>query len=463
MKEIVGYCPTSKLGVGFPLSSFEAALKRDPDYIGLDAGSSDTGPFNLGSGQNTAHPREGQVRDLQLLIPAAIEHEMPLLVGTAGHAGGNPHLQLVREILEEVVKKNNLHLRVAYIHAEQKKEFLKKKLADGKIKPLNPWGFSQTMPISNKTIDGSARIVAVMGTEPYMKALDKGAQVVIAGRSADPAVLAAVPLKRGFPPGPVWHASQVACDGYEGFGGVPDGLIARIERDHFVIEHPDPRAKCDRTNIIELALHETGSPFRVYQPSGVIDTTKARFEQLSENSVKVTGSIFESTKYTLKLEGVRKVGYRTIFFGGIRDRQIISQIDDWLAALRKTVESALQIMYGRDLSPEEYSMNFRVYGKNGVMGALEPIKQITSHEVFILAEVIASTEEMSYAISQRARQTMMHFPALSGSRSETTLALPFSPMNIKVGAVYRWSMNHVVEVDDASEIDEMFQIEIVDY
>ena len=39
------------LGYGFPESSLKAGLERNPDVIGVDGGSTDPGPFYLGSGQ----------------------------------------------------------------------------------------------------------------------------------------------------------------------------------------------------------------------------------------------------------------------------------------------------------------------------------------------------------------------------------------------------------------------------
>lgn len=463
MREIVAYCPTSKVGLGFPELSLRTALSLNPDCMGVDAGGTDLGPYDLGSGENTAHAREGVKRDLKLLITAAVKRKIPLIVGTAGHSGGEPHLQGVRQIVEEIIQQENLHPRIAYIHAEQKKEFLKRKLSQGKIKPINPWKFSKEYPIDETTIEGNNRIVGVMGVEPFIKALDMGAEVVIAGRSSDPAVIAPVPLMKGFPAGPVWHASQIICDGMGTMQGKPDGVIARIREDQFILEPADPEAKLECSKIIGLALHETGSPYLIHEPSGIIDTSEGvKYEQISERLVKVSGSRFRPTKYTVKLEGTRKAGFRSIFFGGVRDPQIIHQVDRWLNSFKRLFEANLETLYGRKLSKNEYSLNFRVYGKNGVMGPLEPVKEIRSHEIFVLAEVIAPTEEMSWDMCLRARQLFMHFDPPSGSHSGNVLAIPFSPMNIKVGWVYRFTLNHVVEIDDLRELNEMFPIELIE-
>lgn len=41
---------TAILGYGFPIASFEAGIAKGPDLIAADAGSTDPGPYYLGSG-----------------------------------------------------------------------------------------------------------------------------------------------------------------------------------------------------------------------------------------------------------------------------------------------------------------------------------------------------------------------------------------------------------------------------
>ena len=90
--------PTGVLGSGFLESSFEEGLRRQPHVIGSDAGSTDPGPSPLGSGK-TSFPPRAMKRDLRLMLLGAREDEVPLLIGTCRSAGGEPHLQIVFEIL----------------------------------------------------------------------------------------------------------------------------------------------------------------------------------------------------------------------------------------------------------------------------------------------------------------------------------------------------------------------------
>ena len=62
---------------------------------------------------------------------------------------------------------------------------------------------------SYELIDGSTHIVGQIGTDPYIAAFEAGAQVVIAGRSCDTAIYAALPIWRGFDPGLALHMSKI--------------------------------------------------------------------------------------------------------------------------------------------------------------------------------------------------------------------------------------------------------------
>ena len=61
---------TGMLGSGFHESSFERALSWEPDFIGCDAGSTDSRSGSLGSGV-PAQPQKGIKRDPRLGLLAA--------------------------------------------------------------------------------------------------------------------------------------------------------------------------------------------------------------------------------------------------------------------------------------------------------------------------------------------------------------------------------------------------------
>jgi hypothetical protein len=123
---------------------------------------------------------------------------------------------------------------------------------------------------------------------------------------------------------------------------------------------------------------------------------------------------------------------------------------DSVRAAVATKASALNV------SPEEYQLVLRLYGKNGVMGENEPLHDVTSHEIGILAEAVAKTQDIANAVVGLARVTLLHSDFAGRLCKEGNMAFPFSPSDIERGAIYQFSMRHVVEPDDPLE---MFPIE----
>ena len=173
--------PTGVMGSGFVESSFEAALARKPHCIGCDAGSTDPGPSHLGAGY-AAFPRPAVKRDLRLMLLGARRLNVPLLIGSAGTAGADANLDWTFGILKEIAREESLSFRLALIHAEQDKAYLKRRLRQHRIKPLDP-----APHFDEQVIDRAEHFVGMMGTEPFLRALEAGADVVLAGRASDTA------------------------------------------------------------------------------------------------------------------------------------------------------------------------------------------------------------------------------------------------------------------------------------
>jgi hypothetical protein len=445
--------PTGVCGSGFIESSFEQALTQKPDFIGCDAGSTDPGPAYLGSGR-TAFPKDAIRRDLRLMLLGARRLGIPLLIGSAGTAGADVQLEGFCEQVKDIAAADGLKFRLALIHSEQEKPYLRQKLREGRIKPLHP-----APEFNETTIDRSEHIVGMMGAEPFMRALEAGADVIVAGRASDTAIFAALPVMRGFPEGIAWHAAKILECGAAAVVNrkTPDCMFAWVRKDHFVVEAPDAGLKCTPQSIASHSLYENADPFKLIECSGTLDLTNSRYEAVSATAVKVSGSEFiHAQRYTVKLEGAEKVGYQSVLIGSIRDPFIIRQIDDWTARLTEKIHARVNMVYGNRLKAQDYLFNIRIYGKNGTMGPLEPVKEIRSHELCLVFEATAPTQEMASTIAGITRHQALHLPIPEWSGLITALACPYN--HLDRGAVYRFNVNHVVEPDDPNE---MFPMELI--
>jgi len=446
---------TGMLGTGFSEASLDLAMARAPHVIGCDAGSTDPGPFYLGSGQAQAS-RAATTRDLRLMLRAGRAAGIPVLVGSAGTAGGDPHLAFTRDLVEQIACEEGLHFRLALIHAELDRAFLKERLRQRRIHPLNP-----APAFGEATVDRATRFVGQMGAEPFMHALEGGADVVVAGRSSDTSIYAAYPLLRGCAPGPVWHAAKILECGAASVAQrlYPDALLAWLHDTDFVVEPPNPAMRCTPNSVVAHTLYENADPFRLHEPAGMLDTRAAEYVAISDRAVRVTGSRFvAANRYTVRIEGAEYVGHRYAVIAGVRDPVVLRQHDRFLAGLRETIDHKVRASLGLEID-RDYRLVFRVYGKNGTMGALEPENSIAGHEVGVVLEVIARTAEEARAAITVAWHTGLHHPVPEWEGLISNWAFPYSPPELDGGPVYRFCVNHVVELDDPLEA---FRIEYVD-
>jgi hypothetical protein len=442
-KEVRMVSVSGILGYGFPEASLKAAMAARPHMIGVDGGSSDPGPHYLGSGKTLNSPIVMK-RDLRLLLRHAVEAGIPMMIGTCGGAGGEPHLQATAHLVREIAREDGLHFKMALIHAEQDKQMLKDALGRGRIRPLGKAG-----PLSADTIDRAERIVGMMGPEPHLKALQAGAQVILAGRGTDPAPWVALATHHGIAPGPAWYAGKIlecACN-----AAIPkkhDCLIATITDEYVEVEPANPELRCTPLSVSVQALHESASPIIRYEPGGVLDTSACEMQIISDRRVRVLGMQWQPAPHTIKLEAAECAGFSTFTFAGTRDPGLIGQLDSFIAAVENASHTKIAAL---GIARDSYQIVFRLYGKNGVMGEWEPLSAV-SHEIGILAEVVATTQEAASAALALVRVTLLHSDFPGRLCREGNMAFPFSPSDIERGAVYQFSMQHVLETESPTAL-----------
>jgi hypothetical protein len=441
--------PTGMLGGGFSPDTITRGLSIGADVIAVDGGSTDSGPYYLGAGE--AKTTESAVhRDLRLLLAAASSARIPLIVGSCGTSGTDSGVNWVAGIVDAICAADGLDLTIAKIFSEQHADDLIGELRRGRIHALPPSG-----PLDAATLTSCAHIVGMMGHEPIEQALRAGANVVLAGRATDTAVVAAYPLMHGMPPGPTWHAAKIIeCGGQCTTSPSSGGVFARIDHSGFTIEPLDPDAACTPGSVAAHMLYETVNPYTMREPGGTIEVAGARYTALDERTVRVEGSRFEpATQYTVKLEGAAVTGYETVSFTGIRDPQVLGSIDVWAEFFTKTlterVETVLRLTNG------SWGADLRLYGYNAILGELEQ-HPATPSEVGVMLLVSAADQATATAISKLANPLLLHLP-LPTMKYLPSFAFATSPAHIDRGAAYEFVLNHVVDVDSPTE---MFRMEI---
>ena len=435
--------PSGMLGYGFPVDHFKLGLAQKPHAITIDSGSTDSGPQKLGLGEMTCS-REAYVKDIEVLLEGQRMAKVPLLISSAGGDGTNLHVDVFRDIIVEIAKKRGWHFKLASIYADIDKGHIRKELKAGRVEPLGP-----VPPLDAREVDAATVVVAQIGAEPFVKALDEseGVDVIVSGRSYDPSPTAAMAIRAGFDPALAWHMGKIMECGALCAEPVGRNVMGWLRRDHFEIEPINPAERCTTASVAAHTLYEKTHPFLLAGPGGTLDLSQCKYEQVTERRVRVSGSRFEPSKhYTVKLEGAKTSGYRSIFIAGARDPIFIGQIDEILAKVIAATRA-----YFAEVPTEAYRIIPHIYGKNGVMGDLEPVKT-PAHELCIIVEVAAATQSIATAICGKVRTSLMHAPYPGRIATAGNLASPFTPLEIPLGEACEFNVYHLMKVDSPTAL-----------
>ena len=432
--------PSGVLGLGFDETALADALALEPDIIAIDGGSTDSGPHFLGTG--TSKYADSVIRgEWRTLLEARAAAGVPLVIGSVGTCGTDGQVDRMLALTEDLAAELGQHLRVATVRSEQSTTRLIEALDAGDLSALG-----ESPELEAKTLASCSHIVALAGAEQVRAALDTGADVVIAGRATDTALIAALPIARGHDPGAAWHAAKIGeCGALCSTHPTSGVVVLDIGADGFTVWPTATGARCTPRTVAAHMLYENSDPFVLLEPGGRLDVTDARYVALDDRRVRVTGSRWTTdARYTVKLEGAHIAGYRTMSLALVRDARYVANGRDWIAR----VESRLRDSIHRRLSLEadDYALDFRLIGMNAVLGPLET-ESSNAHEIGVLFLVTAATQALADEIARLADPLLLHCP-LTDDEPLPTFAFPFSPAATPRGALHAFCLDHVWRLTD---------------
>jgi hypothetical protein len=434
---------SGQLGYGIPEPAFLAGLARRPDFIGCDMGSVDPGPYYLGSGRMATSAAVTR-RDLRLVLTGARRLGVPLLIGSAGTAGAAPPLDATLEMVRDIARECGLHFRLASIRADIQKEIVKRALREGRLRPLG------AMPdLAESDIEACPHLVGQMGTEAFVRAVETGADVVVAGRACDTAVFAAIPQRLGYPMAAVMHMAKIIeCTSICCTPGGRDAMLATLDGDGFVLESMNPERHATPMSVAAHSLYEQADPFSVSEPEGTLWVDQARYEAVDEHRTRVRGGRFEpAPRPTVKVEGAAVAGERAVLLAASVDPRFIAAAPGILVEVERTARAIL---------PGDYRLYVRTYGVDGVT-RWPTAPAGPPREVFILAECIARTAEKATAALGVFKQYLLHHGFPGRISTGGNLAFPFTPPEVATGTAYRFAVYHVMDVEDLAGL---FPVEV---
>lgn len=442
--------PTGALGTGLKAEDVERGIIAGAHVIACDAGSTDSGPAYLATG-SPKYSRDAIKADLKILVRAQAKARIPLLIGSCGTSGCDIAVDLTRDIVLEIVEEFDLSPKIVVLYSEQDAATMISYAEAGQITPLAP------MEAVNSTVFREcSHIVALMGPEPYIAALNAGADIILGGRTTDTAVLAAVPLWHGHDRAACWHAGKIAeCGGLCTVDPRNGGILLTVSGDSFVVEPLALENRCTAYTVSGHMLYENSDPIRLIEPGGIVDVSNAIYEGIDDRRVRVSGASFLPMPYTMKLEGAGSDSFQTIMFVGIRDRGVLAEIDRFIEGMHRTlverVDEAMGSMVGN------YDISLRPYGWNAVTGRTEQTQPAIPEEIGLLFVATAETQELANRIAKTCNPWLFHMPIDPGIELPS-YAFPFSPAEIDRGAVHSFKLNYVVHVKDPLELVRMVYV-----
>lgn len=431
---------TGSLGCGFQEASLDRGVAQGPAFIGSDSGSTDGGPYYLGS-DAWIWADAAYERDLRLGLDGARRAGVPLIIGSCGGGGGDLAVTGYLQMVDRIARAEGWKLKVACVYTEPDRDLLRARYDAGRLLAL-----PGAPAIDHDTFRADGHIVAMAGAEQIQRALETGADVVLVGRCADAAIYAAIPLAAGFDPAAVWNAAKIAECGAaaaENRSG-QDSLLVRFDDDGFVLEPLDPNVRCTPASVAAHTLYEVSDPYRLIMPSGVLDSSAATYTAVDERRVRVSGGSWTpSEQYTVKLEGAAPLGFLSSFWGSVRDPLLLRQLPQWCAEVEDRLRTRL-----KEVASGDFQVQLRTYGGDGTVGR----REVVPYEAVLVLDVVGETQEEASAMARAAYHVALHWPIKGWSGgSMTTFAHHYSAPVVDRGPAYRFTLNHAMVLDDPFE------------
>lgn len=443
--------PSGALGLDYDRGALARGVQARPDLIAVDGGSTDSGPSYLGRGVSK-YARSSTKLEWKGLIEAARLANCPLVIGTAGTCGTDSMVDWLKEITDECLSEIGWNARIATLKCQQSPSAIASALHAGRVLPL-PYA----PEISADLIGSCANIVALAGAEQITAALETGADIIIAGRTTDTAIIAALPLARGDNAGAAWHGAKIGeCGALCATNPQSGVILVDFDETGFTVTPLADDAHATPHTVSAHMLYENSDPFVLHEPGGHLDVSAARYSAVDDRSVRVEGSKWvPSDKYTVKLEGARAAGYQTVLLATVRDQRYVANAAVWADdILRRHAEKTRARM---GLDPADYDCELRLIGINATLGDMETRKGAPT-EFGAMCIITAADQKTANEIGKLMNPYLLHHP-LTRQEEQPTFAFPFSPAEIDRGAVYEFCLNHVLILDDPMAA---FKLEVFD-
>jgi len=275
---------------------------------------------------------------------------------------------------------------------------------------------------------------------------EQGAGVIIGGRSSDCAVFAAPAIHHGLPEelayylGKVLECASFCAEPY----GAKETVLGEITAKDVRVAAMSPSQRCTIASVVGHAMYERSNPFYEYVAGGLVDMSECNYEQAGDKTVRVTGSRFHrAEQFRVKLEGSGKVGERYVGLVGVRDPYSVANIDQMIGWAKAQVRERF--------GDTGYELHYTVYGRDGVMAAMEPNRTRPAHELAVLVQGIAQTKHMAEEVCLIGTRQMFYARRPEVKGTARSVAFPLDEV-MPASPAYRWTVNHTMAVPNGLDL-----------
>ncbi|MET7392867.1 acyclic terpene utilization AtuA family protein [Dactylosporangium sp. NPDC005572] len=413
------------------------------DVVVAQGTGSDWGPYWLGSGEQVAANQAANVRPY---VKAALAHGVPF-VFSFGIAGADAHLEACLAQFDALCAAEGWDVSIGVVRSELAKPYLTAALTAGaEVVPASD-GAGPAGRLSVADVEAADRIVALIGPEPVMAALERGVDGVITGRALDIGLFMALPMLRGIPPAVAAHAGKLLeCGGLALSPGDSGQCIwASLDADGFEVRSPNPAATASVRSLVSHTFYERAHPTLEENPGGCLDLADARYEP-TVTGVRCTGARWIERPYTVLLEGAKREGFRAISMLGVREPALLAQVRDWTDAAEKTLRESVR--FAGAIDDGRLRVSTRIFGLDGVLGPAEPEKMVTGHEAAVVLDVVAEDRALAEEAAYFGFIRLFIGPYPQRKTTAGNAAAPFMPVVIPVSEVYSFSIYHLLPLTD---------------
>ncbi|WP_108022495.1 acyclic terpene utilization AtuA family protein [Melghirimyces profundicolus] len=368
------------------------------DYLGFDCLAELTMAILLKDKQkdgNLGHTRD-ITTSMKALLPYVKEKGIKLLT----NAGGLNPVGAQQEVIRLAKELGMSDLKVAVVTGDNIIDQIDSMISQGLALDHMETGESID-PVKDRLLFANA----YLGSMPIVEALRQGADVVVTGRTTDPAqFLAPLIYEFGWTEDDwnrlasgIFMGHLLECSA-QSTGGNFSGDWRQVERmeeigypiaevsesgDFIVTKVKERGGLVTVDTVKEQMLYEIHDPSAYVTPDVVVDLTKVQLEAVGTNEVKVTGVSGKPRPDTLKVV----MGYENGYMG-----QVIVGFSwpDALEKARKTDEIIRKQMASRGLQYDEIHTDFMGY--NSLHGPLAEEPKEELNEVYLRMAVRAKTK-----------------------------------------------------------------------